>query len=127
MEHKIVVGGILVPVVVGAAGWVYTRSSPSNSITSIPNNTGIVTQGQTGNNIIVPFSTPEPESTRRNVLLQNLRQEYILSHDGLSPALLAGTEPVPADWMNKRLEQMGQSWRVRVNGSEYQILPPNSP
>jgi hypothetical protein len=43
----------------------------------------------------------------------------------LSPALLAGTEPVPPDWMNKRLEQMGESWRVRVRGIEYEIFPVN--
>jgi len=124
---KFVVGSILIPVVLAAAGWIYTRSSPSNSITSIPHNTGIVTQGQTGNNIIVPFPAPESESARRNLLLSKLRQEYIFSHDGLSSALLAGTEPVPAEWMNKRLAQMGELWRVRVKGGEYEVLLPNNP
>jgi hypothetical protein len=124
---KFVVSSILIPVVLAAVGWVYTRSSPSNSITSIPHNTGIVTQGQTGNNIIVPFPAPEPESARRNVLLSKLRQEYIFSHDRLSSALIAGTEPVPAEWMNKRLAETGELWRVRVKGSEYEILLPNNP
>jgi hypothetical protein len=101
--------------------------SVQNSITNVPSNKGIVTQEQTGNNFIVPFPAPEPGSARRNVLIGKLRQEYIFSHDGLSPALLAGTEPVPADWMNKRLAQMGELWRVRAKGSEYEILLPNNP
>jgi hypothetical protein len=126
-DKKYIVGSILVPIVLAVAGWwIHASFSPSNSITSVLN-TGIVTQGQTGNNIIMPFPTPEPEPAHRNGLLGRLRQEYILSHDGLSSALLAGTEPVPADWMNKRLEQMRESWRVRVKGSEYEILPANTP
>jgi hypothetical protein len=99
-----------------------------NSITGIPNNSGVVTQGQTGNNFIIAHPAPqqsELETSRRKSVVAKLRQEYVFSHDGLSPALLAGTEPVPPDWMNKRLEQMGESWRVRVRGIEYEIFPVN--
>jgi hypothetical protein len=45
----------------------------------------------------------------RAVLMARLRQEYILSHDGLSPGLLAGTEPVPPEWVAKRLRELGHS------------------
>jgi hypothetical protein len=68
-----------------------------------------------------------PRSDSRDALLRKFYQEYIISQDGLSPALLAGTEPVPADWMNKRLEQIGEAWRVRVKGSQYEIFSVNNP
>ncbi len=48
--------------------------------------------------------------------LEALRGEYILSHDGISPGIAAGTEPLPSDWVNQRLEQMGQSFRVDAKG-----------
>jgi hypothetical protein len=73
------------------------------------------------------WTPPKSETIRRNILIGKLCQEYILSYDGLSPALLAGTEPVSADWMNKRLEQMGEAWRVRVKGTQYEILSVNNP
>jgi hypothetical protein len=38
--------------------------------------------------------------------IAKLRQEYILSHDNVSPAMVAGTDPVPDDWMNQRLKEM---------------------
>jgi hypothetical protein len=107
----------------GIAGWIYASSSIS--ITGLSNKAGIVTQGQKGNNFIITRSAPqqsELENSRRNSVVGKLRQEYVLSHDGLSPALLAGTEPVPPDWMNTRLEQMGELWRVRVKGTEYEIF-----
>lgn len=68
-----------------------------------------------------------PEYHRRALLLGKLSQEYILSHDGISPALAAGTEPVPADWMNQRLEQMGEAWRVRLKGIGYEMFPLSTP
>jgi hypothetical protein len=34
---------------------------------------------------------------------------------------------VPAEWMNKRLAQMRELWRVRVKGGEYEVLLPNNP
>lgn len=52
------------------------------------------------------------EATRRKNVLTSLRNEYILSHDNLSPALIAGTEQPPADWVNSRLKQLGEKWTV---------------
>lgn len=51
------------------------------------------------------------EAQRRQTLLRSLRQEYVLSHDGLSPQLLAGTAPIPKDWVEARLSQLGEAWR----------------
>ena len=50
---------------------------------------------------------PNTELDRRRTLLHTLLREYILSHDNISPALMAGTEWPPLDWMNKRLSELG--------------------
>ena len=52
------------------------------------------------------------ETTRRKNILTTLRNEYILSHDNVSPGLIAGTEQLPADWVNLRLRQLGEKWTV---------------
>ena len=52
------------------------------------------------------------EGDRRRSLLRTLSQEYILSHDHLTPGLLAGTEWPPLDWMNRRLRDLGEVWSV---------------
>ena len=56
--------------------------------------------------------TSEPESQRRQKVLRRLREEYILSHDGLSAALLAGIEQPPMEWTNGRLKELGEKWTV---------------
>lgn len=56
----------------------------------------------------LPTVNTEDEQARA-ALQERLRQEYILSHDGLTPALLAGTEPLPAKWVQKRLRELGQA------------------
>ncbi len=43
----------------------------------------------------------------RAQLMSQLRQEYVLSHDGLSPGMLAGTEPLPEEWYRRRLHELG--------------------
>ena len=52
------------------------------------------------------------EQAHRASVLSQLRQEYIRGHDGLSPALLAGTEDPPADWVNRRLRELGENWQM---------------
>lgn len=54
------------------------------------------------------------EVGRRQALLARLRQEYLLGHDGLTPAMLAGTEPIPSDWVERRLEELGEPWRQQA-------------
>jgi hypothetical protein len=52
-----------------------------------------------------------PENRKQNIL-SLLRNEYILSHDSISPGLLAGTELPPSEWINKRLHELGETWTV---------------
>ncbi len=64
---------------------------------------------------ITPKLTKTPnieEQKRRAKILAMLRQEYILSYDNLSSGLLAGTEQPPSDWINQRLEELGEKWTV---------------
>lgn len=51
-----------------------------------------------------------PEVERRKRIESTLRNEYILSHSNISPAMLAGTDFPPASWMNERLHQLGEKW-----------------
>lgn len=58
------------------------------------------------------------EISRRKGILAVLRHEWILSHKDVSPGLLAGTEEPPSDWINQRLNQLGEKWSVKA-------LPPS--
>lgn len=49
--------------------------------------------------------TVPPSSAENPHLLAQLRNEYILSHDGISPAMMAGTEPIPQEWLDRRLSE----------------------
>ncbi|MGA3318834.1 MAG: hypothetical protein ABSC64_20650 [Candidatus Korobacteraceae bacterium] len=51
-----------------------------------------------------------PELERRRRIENALRNDYILHHSDISPAMLAGTEYPPAAWMNDRLRQLGEHW-----------------
>lgn len=53
----------------------------------------------------------EAEYARQQVILAGLHREYLASHDGLTPGLLAGTDPLPKDWVEARLKQLGETWR----------------
>jgi predicted nucleotide-binding protein len=54
----------------------------------------------------MPIVDTETERARGQRMAQ-LRQEYILSHDNLSSSMLAGTEPLPSDWLRRRLRELG--------------------
>lgn len=51
------------------------------------------------------------EWRRQNGLIAILRQEFLASHDGISPAMLAGMKPLPKEWVETRLAEMGEGWR----------------
>ena len=57
-------------------------------------------------------SDKEKEVNRRKMLLSKLHQEYILSHDGISPAMMAGLELPPKEWINTRLKELGETWII---------------
>jgi len=51
------------------------------------------------------------ERQRRAALLRQLRQKYVLSHDNLSPGMIAGLDPLPKDWVEDELAALGETWR----------------
>ena len=53
----------------------------------------------------------DPE-LKKQAWINALQREYIASHDNVSPAIEAGTDPPPADWMNRRLAELNKPWRV---------------
>jgi len=60
--------------------------------------------------------------------VDRLRGEYLNSHDGVSSAMQAGTEPVPDDWMNTRLKELSVRWTYAGQpGGGYTLAPgPNA-
>ena len=67
-----------------------------------------------------PESKPSPSQADTNTLrlhkqsVRDLIREYVLSHDGLTPAEVAGTEITQreAEWINGRLKEKGETWKV---------------
>lgn len=52
------------------------------------------------------------EAARRKQVLDALRAEYILSHDDVPAAMIAGNSYPPSDWTNKRLRDLGERWEI---------------
>lgn len=69
-----------------------------------------------------PAGVNPAEQARRNKVLALLRNEYILSHDGISPGLMAGTEWPPPDWLNGRLGTLGETWKVKQGRNSMEIV-----
>jgi hypothetical protein len=70
------------------------------------------------------LSTPgQKEIGRRQKILAALRNEYVLSHENVSPAVMSGIQSPPADWVNQRLKTLGEKWAI---SEQYQApsLPP---
>jgi hypothetical protein len=51
------------------------------------------------------------QAQRRKDILAKLRKKYIYSHDGIAPAMLAGLDPLPKEWVERELTEMGEAWR----------------
>ena len=66
------------------------------------------------------------ENRRAEALVGRLRGEYLASHDGISSAMLAGTEPVPDDWMNNRLRTLNVHYIYRGHSDGSFTLMPSS-
>lgn len=79
--------------------------------------------GVVGNvNVTGAVSLPPPsEAELRAQALQQLTHLYILSHNGISPRMMAGMELAPADFLNRELDREHATWRVRsVDGPSAQ-------
>ena len=52
------------------------------------------------------------ESERMHGIEASLRSEYILLSNPIDQDILAGSKMPPADWMNRRLHELGETWTV---------------
>jgi hypothetical protein len=58
------------------------------------------------------------ELTRRRMLLEKLRTLWIASHNDISSKMMVGIEWPPEEWLNQKLTDMGEVWRVsRATGA----------
>ena len=57
-------------------------------------------------------SPEQAETKRREDIMSMLRGQYILQHDNLPSGILEGTAPLPSEWINKRLHDLGELWTV---------------
>jgi hypothetical protein len=64
-----------------------------------------------------------PEYDRRLKVLANIRKEFIKAFPDDEVFIQAGIDQVPVSWINKRLEEMNESWRVQLKDGGY-VLPP---
>jgi hypothetical protein len=65
----------------------------------------------------------KPEYDRRLRLLKQIRSEYVKKFPAEVPFIEAGVDPVPISWVNKRLEELGEKWRVTIGDGGY-VMPP---
>jgi len=54
------------------------------------------------------------DQQHHNTLLRKLKTEYIMSHPNVSKNIIIGTEPLPKEWVERRLEEMGEAWRQDI-------------
>ena len=67
-----------------------------------------------------------PEYDRRLRILTRIREEYMEAFPDDVMFIQAGIDQVPISWVNKRLEEMGETWRVQLSDGGY-VLPPLIP
>jgi hypothetical protein len=67
-----------------------------------------------------------PEYDRRIQLLTQFREEYLKAFPEDALFIKAGVDQVPVAWVNKRLEEANETWRVDMAEGGY-ILPPLPP
>jgi hypothetical protein len=63
-----------------------------------------------------------PNTTDVLSLLSIIRREYMDAFPHEGPFIEAGIDPVPLNWVNKRLEELGERWRAEMGHGGY-ILP----
>lgn len=67
--------------------------------------------------------TNHPEYDRRLKLLVQFRNEYRARFPEEVPYIDAGVDLVPTDWINQRLLECGESWRVEAGEAGYSLPP----
>lgn len=66
--------------------------------------------------------TNHPEYARRIGLLRKIRAEYMAKFPDDVPFIDGGVDPVPVDWVNQRLAELSENWRVEFGPRGY-VLP----
>lgn len=72
------------------------------------------------------YGANNPEYERRLRVLTQVREEYMKAFPDDVKFIQAGIDPVPLNWVNKRLEELGEAWRVELKAGGY-VLPPLAP
>ena len=62
-----------------------------------------------------------PEYDRRLQILIQIREDYFTSFPADAVFIRAGIDQVPIMWVNKRLEELNESWRVTMDESGYKM------
>lgn len=62
-----------------------------------------------------------PEYSRRLKILIQIREEYFKSFPDDVVYISAGVDHVPVRWVNKRLEELNESWRVELQDGGYKM------
>jgi hypothetical protein len=62
---------------------------------------------------------------QRALVVNQLLEQYLAAHKDAPAAYTHSPPQVPEDWMNQRLQQMGETWRVKnaPPGQGYNIVP----
>jgi hypothetical protein len=68
---------------------------------------------------------PESEEYHRRTWMEVLRREYINSHDNVSPAIAAGTEPPPTEWLNKRILELNEAFKEHGKSFRLPLIKEN--
>lgn len=63
-----------------------------------------------------------PEYDRRIGVLKGIRAEYVAKFPVDAHFIDAGIDPVPIEWVNQRLTELGEAWRVTLGPTGY-VLP----
>lgn len=91
------------------------RAAPSPAErTGLPSELWIYGRGGAGGNV--------PEYDRRLAVLKRIRLEYMTKFPDEVPFIDAGIDPVPINWVNKRLEELSERWRVGMGAGGY-VMP----
>ena len=56
-------------------------------------------------------SASAAEQFRRQEILKQLREYYIMLQDGVSSEMFAGVAPLPKEWVEQQLQQRKETWR----------------
>jgi len=63
-----------------------------------------------------------PEYDRRIKVLKTIRTEYMAKFPEDVPFIEAGVDQVPVDWVNQRLKELSEDWRIEICAGGY-VLP----